>query len=126
MKTLPESTAWYSADYDELIDSFEVERLVEVSSDDYQGDTLLLLRRGEEFGFLTFGWGSCSGCDALQACDSAAEATELRDELWAKVEWKSRDEMRTYLAEKDWAGQFYTTTTDTARFVAEARAALAS
>lgn len=45
---------------------------------DYQGDTLVLY---EGFRTLTFGWGSCSGCDALQACSGHEDVAELIADL---------------------------------------------
>src|SRR5262249_9459299 len=52
---------------------------------DYQGDSYRLIADGDEpgqrYGMLIFGWGSCSGCDALQACSSVQEVQELMDRL---------------------------------------------
>lgn len=90
--------------YDNLINSFGVEVLLDVSDDDYQGSTRLVLGDGDRRGLLTFGWGSCSGCDALQAAyGSAPELNELRDELWTSVQWfESGRELAGYIASKDW------------------------
>jgi hypothetical protein len=109
MKDLREADSdyWYTYySYNELIDSMEVDVLVEVSDDDYQGDTRILLKQGESFGILTFGWGSCSGCDALQgACDDGRDAViALRDGLWESIIWKdSAEDMIEYLKAKDWS-----------------------
>lgn len=77
----------YGIGYGELIESMEVDVLVEAEQDDYQGDSFLLVRKGEQYGFMTYGWGSCSGCDAAQAVSSKAEATELRDDLYKGIRW---------------------------------------
>lgn len=108
MKNLPAKDGEYPYwDYDELIASMEVESLVEVSDDDYQGDTRLLLRDGSRYGLLTFGWGSCSGCDALQDCRTIGEATQLRDELWSQVHWEpDAASMAAYFKAKDWAATY--------------------
>jgi hypothetical protein len=106
-------------DYDELIESMEVDRLVEVSDADYQGDTRMLLRQGERYGVLTFGWGSCSGCDALQACNTVEEVTALRDQLWNDIVWQDTPAaMRAYLTQKDWSLE-YMSGDETDRFVRE-------
>lgn len=52
--------------------------LVRHDDDDYQGDTRLALKLGPKlYGFVVIGWGSCSGCDALQASDTPAAVDEL-------------------------------------------------
>lgn len=100
MKQL-EAKDYYS--YSDLIESFEVETLVTVADDDYQGDTRHLLRDGERYGLLTFGWGSCSGCDALEGCSGITEVTELRDQLWGQIHWEdSATAMLAYVDGKDW------------------------
>lgn len=103
--------------YDDLLATFPAEVAVFVTTGDYQGDHLVLLRRGGEYGYLEVGYGSCSGCDALEAVAPAwyedaqpgemAEVTKLRDDLWQGVLWKPAAEMREYLAGKDWALTFY-------------------
>lgn len=100
---------WFSSSYDALIDSFEMEIKVAVDADDYQGDSLYVLRDDAKYGFLCFGWGSCSGCDALQSClDSGnvlQELTELRDELFGSIIWfDSLPELQTWVANRDWQG----------------------
>ena len=40
--------------------------LVQEDDEDYQGDTFVLLEKDSKYGFLNIGWGSCSGCDAVQ------------------------------------------------------------
>ena len=95
--------------YATLIASMEVERLVEVSDDDYQGDTRLLLRQNGRYGYLCFGWGSCSGCDALEDAtpwDSPYvndEVIHLRDNLWNQIVWhETATDMLSYFRTKDW------------------------
>lgn len=86
MRDLDKKDRW-SYSYDELIESMEVEVLVEESDNDYQGSTFCLVREGGRVGHLVFGWGSCSGCDALQACDSHADVVDLRNSLYAEIDW---------------------------------------
>lgn len=75
---------------------------VQVDDDDCQGDSRVLYQDGERFGLLLFGWGSCSGCDGLQACSSKAEVEELARGLEAQVKWLPRSEMAAYMRAKDW------------------------
>ena len=75
-------------DYRPLLESIGHEILVQVDEENYQGDSYLLFRREDgAYGFLEFGWGSCSGCDALQATQSVKEIEELRDRLVASISW---------------------------------------
>src|SRR5690606_31726593 len=82
------------SDYDPLIKSMPGEIVVQVDQQGYQGDTWVLLRDGERWGYLEFGWGSCSGCDALQASGSWEDVAKLRNELEADIHWEpSREAM---------------------------------
>lgn len=94
--------------YDELVDSFEVEVVFDEHDNDYQGDSYYLLKDGDKYGILVFGWGSCSGCDALEACyGDLAEATRLRDSLWESVDWMDEEGLRQYCATKRWDSEWY-------------------
>ncbi len=95
--------------YENLIESLGVRILLQEDDDDYQGDSYLIvgLPDGWPVGFLTFGWGSCSGCDALQAADTHADLDELRDELASQIHWEETPgKLLAWLAVRDWAGQF--------------------
>lgn len=110
------------SDYRPLIDSLghAVELCVEVGS--YSGDTQVLLRDGQRFGILSFGWGSCSGCDALQACDNYEEIDELRAKLADSIVWKdSAIEMAEFMMERDWESQpcWHSDEEATKKFVSE-------
>lgn len=91
--------------YRELVESTGVAILVEDSDDDYQGDTRMLVKRGRQYGILTFGWGSCSGCDALEAAENNVEdLTELRQELYDGIHWERGPRaMLNYVEAKDWS-----------------------
>ncbi len=56
-----------NVDYDVIVASFG-DIMVAESYGDYQGDSMYMIRRGARFGMVRVGWGSCSGCDALEAC----------------------------------------------------------
>ena len=67
--------------------------LVQVDEDNWQGDSFVLFRDDEtmRYGVLVFGWGSCSGCDALQACSNFDQVNELADQLRREVRWDDRE-----------------------------------
>lgn len=90
--------------YDELIASLDVQVVLRVDDNDYQGDTRLLLTDGSRWGLLTFGWGSCSGCDAFQAAEgNLAELGTLQRQLWDGIHWEpSAAALLAYVEGKDW------------------------
>ena len=73
-------------DYQPIVDMFG-DVILQVEQEDYQGDTWVLYKRGTRYGRLEFGWGSCSGCDALQACSTLKEIDQLINELYESIEW---------------------------------------
>lgn len=102
--------------YEGLIDSFDVDILLDEHDDDYQGDSFYLLRDAENrIGFLSFGWGSCSGCDAYDSASddvrygvNPSALVDLRDELWNDVSWfSSLDDLRDYFNKNDVALKWY-------------------
>lgn len=116
-----ESNDYGWGDYQPMIDSMGYEVLCQGEVGDYQGDTLAVVRDGARYGFLTFGWGSCSGCDALQSCSTLHEVHELRQEIHDQIVWKdSANEMVEFLKNRDWKAQFYGDSDEVAEFVAKA------
>lgn len=83
------------------------EVLIEESDDDYSGSSYYLLKDGERYGYLEFGWGSCSGCDALEACDTKADLGHLFVSLRDSVHWEaSLDAMLAWFVAHDWRGSW--------------------
>lgn len=111
---------WFN--YEKMVESIGHESLVWVDIGQYQGDTLVMLRDGDRYGLLAFGWGSCCGCDALQACGGKADDLEkLRDELATGIVWRdSRSEMIEFLKNRDWDAQWYGRCKETDDFVKQA------
>ena len=108
--------SWPTLSYHQIVDGFGVTVLAHEAVGDYQGDYLYLLKDGERFGFLVVGYGSCSGCDALEAvlsCRSVGEdlfesVQELADSLHREVIWKdSAADMIAYLKERDGANSYF-------------------
>lgn len=84
----------------------EWEFIANEATSDYQGDSYVLVRDGERVGFLVWGWGSCSGCDAFEGAreddDAETALTELRERLVGSIVWKdSAENMLAHLSEKD-------------------------
>jgi len=116
--------AFYApCDYNPILGAIG-EIVLQVDDSDYQGDSRVLYKDGDNWGVLFFGWGSCSGCDALQACDSPTEVEELGQQLESSVRWKPQEEMLTWLYEHDWKGDYSWYEEETHKFVAKARAIL--
>ncbi len=94
--------------------------LVQVDDHDYQGDSRIIFEKDNKFGFLIFGWGSCSGCDSLQACESIQDVQDLMDSLNEQVSWfDSLDELKSYFAKKDWSLDYCFHSAETKQFISE-------
>ena len=91
---------WY--DYQPMLNEFG-DIVIQEDQDDYQGDSFLIYKVDDRYGYLNFGWGSCSGCDALQACNNINEVQKLMDELYDSIQWfDSLAELKIYFADTDW------------------------
>lgn len=98
------------SDYEPLLASFGYDILLQLDDEDYSGDSYLVFKDDKQnrIGYLIFGWGSCSGCDALQACNSYMEIDKLRIELYKQIKWfKTPEEMLKYFNEKDWKEEWF-------------------
>jgi len=63
------------------------EVLIQFDDRDYQGDTFAIVKKNDQLGFLQFGWGSCSGCDALQAAHTLEKVGMLASDIESGVHW---------------------------------------
>ena len=108
--TTPEQEC-YLYDYSPMIEDFG-DVLFQVDDDDWQGDSYILygsMNKNSRFGFLNFGWGSCSGCDALKGCSTWEEVQELYEELRSQIKWfDSAEEAYKWFIEHDWEGDYST------------------
>lgn len=105
-------TSWFSApSYSELVSSMEYEELFYEDIGSYQGDYLYFLKDEDRssivandarYGLLVFGYGSCSGCDSLQACSNEKEVVELRDRFASDIKWfASKKDVIKFINNKD-------------------------
>lgn len=101
-----EKDDWFSAPYDyrPMIESMAEEVLLEVREDNYSGDSRFLLKDKDMYGYLMFGWGSCSGCDALQACNNYEDIHKLRKELYKAIRWETKEHLLKWIKNHDWEG----------------------
>ncbi len=90
---------WY--DYQPMLESFGHDIVLQVDEDDYQGDSYVLFRDADRYGYLRFGWGSCSGCDALQGSKTIEEVEELRQELFDSIQWGDAASLADRLQDED-------------------------
>ena len=104
-------------DYDPIINEIG-NVLIKIDDDDYQGDSRILYEKDGKYGFLIFGWGSCSGCDSLQRCENIKEIQDLIDELVNDVKWfDSLEELQDYFSEKDWELEYSWHDQETKEFI---------
>lgn len=96
-------------DYSKLLELMDYEVLFEKSCGSYQGDLVFLLKHPEKgFGFTVVGYGSCSGCDALEACDSVSDVHDLMQTLDNHITWReSKIELAGFLAIRDKANHWH-------------------
>ena len=114
-----EDYCFYSPyDYRPLLESLGFDICLQVDDENWQGDSRLLFKDGERWGILIFGWGSCSGCDALQGCNSYDEVDELRQQLLHDIHWEPDTESALqYMNEHDWEGDYSWHYLETREFV---------
>jgi hypothetical protein len=99
--------------YDDLIISADFHIFFSVSIGSYQGDLFYLVLKDDRFYYIHTGFGSCSGCDAYEACSSAQDYEELRQSLIPREVGKTKQEMLTWLQTHDWEGDYSGETTRT-------------
>lgn len=105
-RLLYEDETWGWGDYQPIIDALG-KVVIQVDDEDYQGDSRVLYRDGDKVGYLQFGWGSCSGCDALQGCNDMTDLQALVNELEASVKWfDSIPEAYEFFKTHDWRGDY--------------------
>lgn len=92
----------YWWDYTPMLEEFGTIILRE-DDEGYQGDSFLIYHNDNKYGYLSFGWGSCSGCDALQGCRTISEVQELMDSLYDDIVWyDSIKELQDHFGNTDW------------------------
>lgn len=107
-------------DYQPMLIEFG-EIILQIDDADYSGDSRVLYRDNGKYGYLHFGWGSCSGCDALQACDSIEKVQELMNDLFQSIKWfENKSECLNFFLNHDWQGDYSYFLNEQKEFVAKA------
>lgn len=99
-------------DYSPILDSFG-KIIIQEHEHSYQGDSWLIYEFAPgTYGYLCFGWGSCAGCDALQASKTYADVDDLIKSLFDSIRMFSKEELIEYFSNKEvlescyaWAAQ---------------------
>ena len=100
---------WFDGPYDytPIID-YLGECLVRADEADYQGDTYVVLKKDKKYGLLVFGWGSCSGCDALQGSESYEDIGKLIEMFESSVLWfDTLDELKQHVTNRDGENSYF-------------------
>jgi hypothetical protein len=91
---------WWCLSYDAIVSHFGD---VVFSKDfgSYQGDTFYVIENNSKFGYVVIGYGSCSGCDTLQAIESNKNIENLNtfiDSIENDIEWfDTKSELCSFL-----------------------------
>lgn len=105
------------SDYQPILEEFGT-ILTQIDDEDYQGDSRVLLKKDNKYGILIFGWGSCSGCDSLQACDSYEEIDQLIESFYNDIIWfDSLEDCKKWVRERDWELQYCFHCDETKQFI---------
>lgn len=92
-----------SQDYASMVASWDYKVLIFETIGDWQGDYLVLLQEGTRYGYIAISYGSCCGCDDMQACNNWDEVRGLSRGLKESIDWKSGQEMLDWFNDRDWA-----------------------
>jgi len=103
-------------DYRELLEERVGECLLWEEFGSYQGDYVAIVGSGDLLGLAIIGYGSCSGCDALEACgwgdedDYEQNVSDLMDDIQRSVFWGTKAEILAHINDENriewWSGYF--------------------
>ena len=119
----PTHNIWdrYKGGYEGLIEATGCEIIDSLKMGSYQGDLLIVVSKNYKFGVLSTGYGSCSGCDSLQACNNHNDRAKLAKKLYGKIMWKEPTEIIDYLQDKDWETEYYGKQKGLPKFIEEVK-----
>ena len=117
VKKLYEDDRWSWTDYQPMLNAFG-KIVIQVDDDSYSGDSRVLYDENGRIGLLIFGWGSCSGCDALQKCETLKEVQKLCNALQNSIMWfDDKKQAIEYFTNHDWEGDYSYHSAETKEFV---------
>lgn len=91
--------------YDEIV-ATQGEVLGDWVVGSWQGDYVYLLKNDDRYAFTVIGYGSCSGCDALEACSNDEEFNELKEDIIKGIVWGTKQEVHDYIFNQE-ANRWY-------------------
>lgn len=96
----PDSVQYY-LDYHGLLTASGLEVVEWEVTGSYQGDYVVLVRDNARYGFVVIGYGSCTGCDALEGCGGIDDVLTLCEQILQSIKWAdSAEELRDHLIER--------------------------
>ena len=116
------ASRWFEApsDYAPILSSFG-KIVIQCDEKEYQGDSWVLYNVNDKIGFLNFGWGSCSGCDALLCCSSYEELDTLIEQLRNNIKWfESKGAALDWFKTHEWKGDYCCYIDELKQFLREA------
>lgn len=85
--------------YEDMVKCMCDEILFEESTGGYQGDLYYVVRFGREYGLSVIGYGSCSGCDAYEACCNDEDFENLFSDIRSSIRWfPNTESMLAYIS----------------------------
>lgn len=101
----------HSVAYEDLVKLLypPVEWFFERYEGEYQGDFYMLGKdKGGNWYFFQRGYGSCSGCDALEAANNEGDMVELLEKMEGEVKvFPTKAAMLEYARKFDWYDSYY-------------------
>ena len=90
--------------YRDIIETFNYEILYWRDFGVDQGDSFILFKNQNRYGYLVIGWGSCIGCDMLKGCVSDKDYLDLAEKLYNQIRWGTASGTIKWIAEdsNDW------------------------
>ena len=104
---------WYTPPmgYDQIV-ALQGEIIKDWVIGSWQGDYVYLLKNSDLFSLVVIGYGSCSGCDALEACENDEDFESLKQSVLNTIVFDSKEGLikdltdteknRWYFYEDEW------------------------
>ena len=86
-------TTEYKGKYSDMVVSEGGEILGQWDIGQWQGDEIYLLGKEDKYALVVLGYGSCSMCDAYDACSTDEEKEELRKSIVKDIKWMTKKDL---------------------------------
>lgn len=93
----------FYGDYDDLVET-HCTIVLKADVGSYQGESYALVTDDSgRWGWTSYSWGSCSGCDWLQGCSTKEEVEEIRVAIGQAIKWfDSSQECLDHFLTRNW------------------------